>query len=85
MTIVERTPGTAVAVCATATPSHYVDVTGHLEDAIESLEEHRLYNAALPEDFPKPPELLGESLGEGGEQVGDPGVQQTLTLEVFER
>lgn len=76
---------TAVAVSASATPTHYVDVTGHLDDAIESLEEHRLYNAALPEDFPKPPELLGGALGEGAEQVDDPAVEQALLLEVFPR
>ena len=75
----------AVAVSASATPTHYVDVTGHLDDAIESLEEHRLYNAALPDDFPKPPELLGGALGEGGDQVADPAVQHALLLEVFER
>lgn len=76
---------TAVAVSASATPTHYVDVTGHLDDAIESLEEHRLYNAALPEDFPKPPELLGGALGGAAEQVADPAVEQALLLEVFNR
>lgn len=76
---------TAVAVSASATPTHYVDVTGHLDDAIESLEEHRLYNAALPEDFPKPPELLGGALGGAAEQVADPAVEQALLLEVFPR
>lgn len=75
----------AVGLSATATPTHFVDVTGHLDDAIESLEEHRLYNAALPEDFPRPPELLGEALGEGGAQVADPAVEHALLLEVFER
>lgn len=75
----------AVAVCASATPTHYVDVTGHLEDAVESLEEHRQYNAALPDDFPTPPELLGGSLGEGGRQVADPAVEHALLLEVFGR
>ncbi len=75
----------AVAVCASATPTHYVDVTGHLEDAVESLEEHRQYNAALPDDFPTPSELLGGSLGEGGRQVADPAVEHALLLEVFGR
>ncbi|MDN5715792.1 MAG: PIG-L family deacetylase [Janibacter sp.] len=76
---------TAVAVTASANPTHYVDVTGHLDDAIESLEEHRLYNAALPDDFPAPPELLGGSLGGGGEQVDDPAVEHAVLLEVFAR
>lgn len=76
---------TAVAVASGPTPTHYVDVTGHLEDAIESLEEHRLYNAALPEDFPTPAELLGTILGQGGEQVDDPAVDHALLLEVYLR
>lgn len=76
---------TAVAVTASANPTHYVDVTGHLDDAIESLEEHRLYNEALPDDFPKPAELLGGALGGGGEQVEDPAVEHAVLLEVFAR
>ncbi|NYF97495.1 PIG-L deacetylase family protein [Janibacter cremeus] len=75
----------AVAVAAGPTPSHYVDVTGHFDDAVESLEEHRLYNAALPEDFPKPPELLGDILGAAAERVRDPMVTHALLLEVFPR
>ena len=76
---------TAVAITASAKPTHYVDVTGHLDDAIESLEEHRLYNDALPDDFPKPPELLGGALGGAGEQVDDPAVGHAVLLEVFAR
>lgn len=74
-----------IGVSASQTPTHYVDVTGHLDDAIESLEEHRLYNAALPEDFPTPAELLGDSLGAGAERVRDPMVTHALLLEVFHR
>lgn len=73
------------AVGGSQRPSHFVDVTGHLDDAIESLEEHRLYNAALPEDFPQPAQLLGQILGEGGQAVADPAVEHALLLEVFER
>mgnify|MGYP007116548400 FL=1 len=60
-------------------------MTGHLDDAIESLEEHRLYNAALPDDFPEPAQLLGGILGGGGEAVADPAVEHALLLEVFQR
>lgn len=76
---------TAVGVVAGPTPTHYVDVTGHLDDAIESLEEHRLYNAALPEDFPSPAELLGDILGMGAERVRDPMVTHALLVEHFPR
>ncbi|WEV78109.1 PIG-L family deacetylase [Janibacter cremeus] len=76
---------TAVGVVAGPTPTHYVDVTGHLDDAIESLEEHRLYNAALPEDFPSPAELLGNILGMGAERVRDPMVTHALLVEHFPR
>jgi LmbE family N-acetylglucosaminyl deacetylase len=75
----------AVAVVSGPTPTHYVDVTGHLEDAVESLEEHRLYNEALPDDFPKPAQLLGNILGGGAQAVGDPAVEHALLLEVFAR
>ena len=75
----------AVAVASGRTPTHFVDVTGHLDDAIESLEEHRQYNTALPEDFPKPPELLASSLGGAAEEVGDPEVSHAVLLQVFPR
>ena len=74
-----------VAVAAGPGATHYVDVTAHLEDAIASLQEHRLYNDALPADFPKPAELLGSILGGGAEQVEDPRVTHALLLEVFPR
>lgn len=75
----------AIAVGGSQRPTHFVDVTGHLDDAIESLEEHRQYNAALPEDFPKPPELLGNILGGGAQAVDDPEVTHALLLEVYPR
>ena len=43
------------------------------------------YNAALPEDFPKPAELLGTILGMGAERVRDPMVTHALLLELFQR
>lgn len=63
-------------------PSHYVDVTGHFEAAVASLEEHAAYNNALPESFPKPPELLSFILGMSKPA---PGVEHALTLEVIDR
>lgn len=75
----------AVGVVAGPSSSHYVDVTGHLTDAVESLEEHRQYNAALPEEFPKPEQLLQTILGGGAEQVGDPDVSHALLVELFPR
>ncbi|WP_114201287.1 PIG-L deacetylase family protein [Janibacter anophelis] len=75
----------AVAVAAGPNPTHFVDVTGHLDDAVESLEEHRLYNAALPDDFPKPAELLGNILGGGAERVGDSAVTHAVLVELFAR
>ncbi len=75
----------AVAVASGPTSTHYVDVTGHLEDAVESLEEHRLYNAALPDDYPQPRELLEGILGGSAEAVADPAVTHAVLLEVFPR
>jgi LmbE family N-acetylglucosaminyl deacetylase len=67
---------------ASPTPTHYVDVTGHFEDAVASLEAHREYNAALSPDFPAPRELIGLILGGGGEAAG---VEHALLLDVVER
>lgn len=64
------------------TPSHFVDVTGRLETAIASLEEHRRYNAALPADFPKPRELLSGFLRGDGEKAG---VEHAVLLEAIKR
>lgn len=74
-----------VAFAGAAYPTHYVDVTGHLDAAVASLEAHAEYNAALPEDFPKPPQLLGWILGGGAERVGAEGVEHALLLDVIDR
>lgn len=74
-----------LAFAASPVAGHYVDVTGYLDRAVESLDEHRRYNAGLPEDFPRPPELLQGILGGGAEAVGDPEVTHALLLEVYER
>ncbi len=60
--------------------THFVDVTGeHFEAAVHSLEAHEAYNAALPDDFPVPRELLTTILGGAGEAAG---VERALGLEV---
>lgn len=64
------------------TPSHFVDVTGHLEDAVASLEQHRRYNEALPADFPAPRELLTGFLGADGAAAG---VEHAVLLEAVKR
>jgi hypothetical protein len=64
------------------TATHFVDVGDHFDQAVASLEAHRAYNAALPDTFPKPPELLGMVLGWGGQAAG---VDKALTLDVVER
>ncbi|GAA5160810.1 PIG-L deacetylase family protein [Ornithinimicrobium tianjinense] len=49
---------------AGTTPTHEVDVTEHFEAAVRSLQAHAEYNAALPETFPAPRELLSFILGD---------------------
>ena len=62
--------------------THYVDVTGHVEAAVASLEAHREYNAALGPDFPAPRDLIQMVLGGGGEAAG---VEHALLLDVVQR
>lgn len=71
-------------LCFGGSPSatHYVDVSGQFDRAVASLEAHRAYNAALPEQFPKPAELLGMVLGWGGQAAG---VDKALVLDVVDR
>lgn len=63
-------------------PTHYVDVTGHFDAAVASLEAHREYNAALGPDFPAPRDLIQTILGMGGEAAG---VEHALLLDVVQR
>ncbi len=74
-----------VAFAGAEHPTHYVDVTGHLEAAVASLEAHVMYNAALPDTFPAPRELLGMVLGGGAKAVGAAGVEHALLLDVIDR
>ena len=73
----------AIAVGASATPTHFVDVSGpHFEAAVHSLEAHEAYNAALPADFPVPRALLQMVLGGGGEAAG---VEHAVLFDVINR
>lgn len=72
-----------IAVAASPTPTHWVDVSGeHFEAAVHSLEAHEAYNAALPSDFPVPRALLQMILGGGGESVG---VEHAVLFDVIRR
>ena len=78
-------PGAASAGSAwrgSPQPTHYVDVTGHFEASVASLEAHREYNAALGPDFPAPRDLIQMILGMGGEAAG---VEHALLLDVIQR
>lgn len=80
----EPWPGVrTIVVAGSDRPTHYVDVSGaHFDAAVESLEAHAEYNAALPDDFPAPRELLSMILGGGGERVG---VEHALLVDVIQR
>jgi LmbE family N-acetylglucosaminyl deacetylase len=61
--------------------THAVDVTGHLDAAVASLEAHQVYLEALGKDYPSPPDLLAMILGGGGKALG---VKHAVTFEVFD-
>ncbi|HET8595491.1 MAG TPA: PIG-L deacetylase family protein [Intrasporangium sp.] len=71
-----------LALVGSSVPTHFVDVTGSLDRAVKSLEEHRSYNEALPVDFPTPRELLTMVLGQGGAAAG---VEHAVVLGLFDR
>lgn len=78
-----------------ADATHELDVTEHFEAAVRSLEAHQQYNAALPDDFPAPRELLTMILADrpdgpdGGSDVGGADVDQPVryrwTVDLVER
>lgn len=72
----------SIAVTASLTPTHYVDVTGFLQQAVASLEAHEQYLSVLSSDYPKPADLICGILSSGGEAAG---CQHALLLEVIER
>ena len=57
-------------------PSHFVDVSGHVEAAVASLSAHDRYLDALGPDYPKPRDLLQQILGAPAEPLG---VEHALT------
>jgi len=59
-----------------------VDVRGHLDRAVASLEEHAAYNNALPDAFPKPRELVTWILTQGGSAAG---LEHAVTLDLVIR
>ena len=71
-----------LAVSASPTPTHFVDVSADFETAVAALEAHDAYNSALPESFPAPRQLLGEILGQGGRLAG---AEYAVTLDVIDR
>ncbi|WP_040160568.1 PIG-L deacetylase family protein [Mobilicoccus massiliensis] len=62
-------------------PTHALDVTGHFDAAVASLEAHRQYLDALGEDYPSPRELLTGILTGGGALTG---TQHGVGFEVFD-
>ncbi len=70
-------------VCMSGSPeaTHGVDVTGHLDAAVASLEAHHVYLEGLAKDHPSSKDLLGMILGGGGTAMG---VEQAVTFEVFD-
>ena len=61
--------------------THGVDVTGHLDAGVASLEAHRAYLQGLGQDYPAPRDLLGMILGGGGKAMG---VEHAVTFEVYD-
>jgi hypothetical protein len=70
-------------VCMAGSPevTHGVDVTGHMDAAVASLEAHQVYLEALGPDNPSPRDLLGMILGGGGQAMG---VDHAVTFEVYD-
>ncbi len=60
----------AVVMAGSARPTHYVEVSDHVEPAVASLEAHSAYNSNLPEDFPSPREVVTMILRGGGQLAG---------------
>ncbi|MEO6020929.1 MAG: PIG-L deacetylase family protein [Knoellia sp.] len=74
-----------LAFAGSMTPTHYVDVSDKVAVAVASLEEHAAYNSALPDDFPKPNQLVPMILEMGAKAAQADGVTHALTLDVITR
>jgi LmbE family N-acetylglucosaminyl deacetylase len=72
----------AVALSASPTSTHAVDVTGHLDAAVRSLAAHRAYLDGLGDDAPDPEAMLRGMFSAAG---GPQGVEHAVTFEVFGR
>lgn len=72
---------TFVAIAASPLPTHYVDVTGHLEPAIASLRAHAAYLEGLGDAAPDPAEFLTWIAAAAGEAQG---VDAAVLFEVFD-
>jgi LmbE family N-acetylglucosaminyl deacetylase len=59
-----------VLVCQDPAPTHWVDVSGHFEEAVASLSAHDRYLEALGSEYPQPRDLLQQILGGPGEALG---------------
>ncbi len=70
-----------VLVGGSPVASHFVDVADNVEPAVASLEAHHAYNDVLPDDFPKPRELVTMILGMPERATGLP---HSLTFERLE-
>lgn len=70
-----------IAYASPPMPTHAVDVAGHVEAAVASLETHRQYLDALGPDYPSPRELLEQILSGGGRAAG---CRYAVTFEVFD-
>jgi LmbE family N-acetylglucosaminyl deacetylase len=70
-----------VAMAASAETTHGVDVTGHVDAAVASLQAHQMYLGGLGADYPSPLDLLESILGRGGRSMG---VKHAITLEVYD-
>lgn len=59
-----------VLLTADPAPTHWIDVSGHFDAAVASLEAHGQYLSALGADYPTPTALLGQLLGGPAESLG---------------
>jgi len=70
-------------VCMAGSPdnTHGVEVTGHMDAAVASLQAHQVYLQGLGADYPPPRDLLEMILGRGGQSMG---VEHAILFEVYD-
>ncbi|MFC7489630.1 MULTISPECIES: PIG-L deacetylase family protein [unclassified Knoellia] len=74
-----------LAFAGSMNPTHYVDVGDKVAVAVASLEEHAAYNSALPDEFPKPDQLVPMILEMGAQAAQAEGVTHAVALDVVNR